>query len=69
MKHREIEFDVEEGPPSSWHRIIYPGAALPEVIGETKFQSWEAAVNACVEEIENRIKRSRPARKERPFGQ
>ena len=68
MRHRETEFDVEEGPPSWWHWIIYPGGALPEVIGERKFQSQEAAVAACVEEIDNRIKRSRPVRKERPSG-
>ena len=69
MRHRETEFDVEEGPPSWWHWIIYPGGALPEVIGESKFQSQEAAVAACVEEINNRIKRDRNARKERPAGQ
>jgi hypothetical protein len=60
LRHREIEFDVEEGPPSSWHWIIYPGAALPEVIGETKFQSWEAAVNACVSV--HLVNEGRPAR-------
>ncbi len=37
MRHRETEFDVEEGPPSWWHWIIYPGGALPEIIGETMF--------------------------------
>ena len=37
MRYRETEFDVEEGPPSWWHWIIYPGGALPEIIGETMF--------------------------------
>jgi hypothetical protein len=69
LRHRETEFDVEEGSPSLWHWIIYPGGTLPEVIGETKFQSQDAAVAACVEEIDNRIKRSRNARKERPARQ
>jgi hypothetical protein len=26
LRHRGTEFDVEEGPPSWWHWIIYPGA-------------------------------------------
>ena len=42
MRHRETEFDVEEGAPSVWHWIIYPGGAVPEVIGQTKFRSEEA---------------------------
>jgi len=69
LRYRETEFDVEEGPPSWWHWLIYPGGALPEIIGETMFQSQEAAVAACVEEIDNGIKRSRNAQRERPAGQ
>ncbi len=69
MRHRETEFDVEEGAPSVWHWIIYPGGAVPEVIGQTKFRSEEAAVAACIEEIDNRTKRNRDAQKERPAGQ
>jgi hypothetical protein len=42
--------------------IISPGAG-PDVIGETKFRSREAAVAACIEEIKNGIERSRHARR------
>jgi hypothetical protein len=51
----------KEGPPSWWHWTIYPGAG-PDVIGETKYRSREAAVAACIKEINNGIERSRHAR-------
>ena len=65
MRHRGTEFDVEEGPPSRWRWIIYPAAGLRDVIGEPKFRSREAAVAACIEEINNGIERSRYGRRER----
>ena len=58
MRHRGTEFDVEEGPPSRWRWIIYPGAGR-DLVGEPKFRSREAAVAACIEEINNGIERSR----------
>jgi hypothetical protein len=52
MKHRGGDFDVEQNPPSWWHRKIYPKIeAGPKVIGNMKFQSREAAVAACIVEI------------------
>jgi hypothetical protein len=50
MKHRGIDFDVEENPPSFWHWKIYSEAG-PMVIGDMKFQTWGAAVDACIVEI------------------
>jgi hypothetical protein len=41
VRHR----GTEEGPPSWWHWIIYPGAGR-DLVGETKFRSREAAVAA-----------------------
>jgi hypothetical protein len=38
MKHRSVDFDVEEDPPSFWHWKIYPEAG-PMVIGDMKFQT------------------------------
>jgi hypothetical protein len=64
LRHRGTEFDVEEGPPSWWHWTIYPGAG-PDATGETKFRSREAAVAACIEEINIGIERSRHARQDR----
>lgn len=35
MRHRGTEFDVEDGPSSWWHGIIYPEAG-PDIIGENE---------------------------------
>jgi hypothetical protein len=52
MKHRGIDLDVEQNPPSWWHWKIYPKIkAGPKLIGNMKFQSREAAVAACIVEI------------------
>jgi hypothetical protein len=58
VRHRGTEFNVEEGPPSWWHWIIHPGVGR-DLVGETKFRSREAAVAACIDEINNGIERSR----------
>jgi hypothetical protein len=52
MKHRGVDFDVKEDPPSFWHWKIYPGTegGLP-LIGNMKFQTRGAAVDACIIEI------------------
>jgi hypothetical protein len=50
------------GGDGSWRWTIYPGAG-PDVIGEAKYRSREAAVAACIEEINNGIQRSRHARR------
>jgi hypothetical protein len=52
MKHRGVDVDVEEKPPSWWHWKIYPRAEGDQpVIGNMKFQTREAAVDACIVEI------------------
>jgi hypothetical protein len=52
MKHRGVNFEVEELPPSWWHWKIYPTTgAGPKVVGNMKFQTREAAVDACIVEI------------------
>jgi hypothetical protein len=50
MKHRGVDFNVEEGPPSFWHWKIVPEAG-PMVIGDMKFQTRGNAVDACIVEI------------------
>jgi hypothetical protein len=52
MKHRGVDFAVEEKPPSWWHWKIYPrtGGGQPAV-GNMKFQTRVAAVDACIAEI------------------
>jgi hypothetical protein len=51
MKHRGVDFDVEENPPSWWRWKIYPKIeAGPKVIGDMIFQTREAAVAACIVE-------------------
>jgi hypothetical protein len=38
IKHRGVDFDVEEDPPSFWYWKIYPEAG-PMVIGNMKSQT------------------------------
>jgi hypothetical protein len=52
MKHRGVDFDVEEKPPSWWHWKIHPRTEADQsVIGNMKFQTLEEAVDACIVEI------------------
>jgi hypothetical protein len=49
MKHRGTDFDVEENPPSGWHWKIYPRTEGGQtVIANMKFQTRQAAVDACI---------------------
>jgi len=65
-KHRDVDYGVEEELPGIWRWIIYPkienGA---KVVGEPEFRTREAAVAACIEEINNSIERVR-LRTQRP---
>ena len=58
MFHRGVEYDVQEDVPGLWRWIIFQ-KARGDVIGEPKFKRREAAVAACIEEINNGIERSR----------
>jgi hypothetical protein len=52
MKHRDVDFDVGENPPSWWHWKIYPRTEGGQtVIANMKFQTRQAAVDACIIEI------------------
>jgi hypothetical protein len=52
VKHRGVDFDVEEFPTSWWSWEIHPTKdAGPKVVGNMKFQTREAAVGACIVEI------------------
>jgi hypothetical protein len=56
MKYRGVDFDVEEKPPSWRHWKIYPRTEGGQpVIGNMKFQTREAAVDACIVEINGLI--------------
>jgi hypothetical protein len=56
MKHRGVDFDVKENPPSWWHWKIYQKVeAGPKAVGNMKFQSRGAAVAACIVEINSRL--------------
>jgi len=49
MKHRGVDFDVEEKPPSWWHWKIDPRAeGSTSDRQKKKFQTREAAVDACI---------------------
>jgi hypothetical protein len=52
VKHRGVDFEVEEFPPSWWSWKIHPKIeAGPKAVGNMKFQTREAAVAACIVEI------------------
>jgi hypothetical protein len=54
VMHRGIDFDVEEKPPSWWHWKICPKIeASPPVVGNMKFQTRAAAIDACIVEIDS----------------
>ena len=60
MKHRDVDYGVEEDQPGRWRWIIYPKIENgPKVVGEAKFRTREAAVAACIEQINNSIERVR----------
>jgi hypothetical protein len=60
MKHRGIDFGVEEDQPGLWRWIIYPKIeAGQKVVSEPKLRSREAAVSAAIDEINNGLERLR----------
>jgi hypothetical protein len=58
VKHRGVDFDVEEEPLSWWRWKIYPKIeAGPKVVGDMIFQTREAAIAACIVEINRGLDR------------
>jgi hypothetical protein len=52
MKHRSIDFDIEEAAPQKWRWKIYPKIEdAPRIIGEELFDSRTSAIEACLTEI------------------
>jgi hypothetical protein len=51
VKHRDIDYAVEEDRPAFRRWIIYPKIeAGPKVVSEPKYRTREAAVAACINE-------------------
>jgi hypothetical protein len=62
MKHRTIDYDVQEVQPGLWRWSIIPGNRAT-VQGPPEFRTRERAVAACLAEINNGIERTqRPIR-------
>jgi hypothetical protein len=60
VKHRNVEYGVEEDVPGRWRYIIYPGTGRDErVYGDAKHKTREAAVQAAIYEIDNGLERAR----------
>jgi hypothetical protein len=60
MKHRDVDYGVEEDVPGQWRWIIYPKIEHgPKVASPANFNRREAAVAACIEEINNSLERVR----------
>jgi hypothetical protein len=58
MKHRNVEYAVEEDQPGVWRWVIHVEAGL-KLFGEAKYKSREAAVAACIAEINDGYERGR----------
>ena len=56
MKHRTIDYAVAEVEPGRWGWTIHAGI---DVVGEASFRSRERAIEACINEINNGIERTR----------
>jgi hypothetical protein len=59
VKHRTVDFDVQEVQPGLWRWNIFPGNGT--VQGPPRYRTRERAVEACLEEINNGIERTRRA--------
>ena len=58
MKHRSVDYGVEEDRPGLWRWIIYPKIEFgPKMVGSAKHRTREAAVAACMGEINNILER------------
>jgi hypothetical protein len=69
VKHRDIDYDVEEAAPGKWRWKIYPKIeAGPKVIGETLFESRDAAIAACIAEINSGLDRKTDATRPSAMG-
>ena len=70
MKHRGVDFDVEEKPLSWWQWKIYPKIeAGPKVVGNMTFQTRAAAIAACIVEINSGLDQPVVARNRPPQGE
>ena len=58
MKHRNVDYGVQEDGPDLWRWIKYPRQG-PKVVGDSKHPTREAAVASAIEEINNGLERSR----------
>ena len=56
MKHRTVDYDVQEVQPGLWRWNIYPGNR--HIQGRPQFRSRELAVAACHAEINDGIERT-----------
>jgi hypothetical protein len=56
VKHRNIDYDVEEVALAQWRWKIYPKIEIgPKETSEAMFGSRDAAIAACIIEINNAL--------------
>ena len=59
MKHRTIDYAVAEVQPGRWGWTIHAGV---NVVSEPRHRTRELAVEACINEINNGIERTRASK-------
>jgi hypothetical protein len=65
MKHGNVDYEVEEDRPGMWRWVIHVEAGL-KLFGEPKYRSREAAVAACIAEINDAHERGGGRTQTRP---
>jgi hypothetical protein len=56
VKHRGIEYDVEEVSPSQWRWKIHQSLEfIPTIISDREYANWAAANIACVNKINGEL--------------
>ena len=60
MQHRSVEYEISEDEPGRWQwKIFLNGLTTASVTSDPSFRSFDAAAEACIEEINDGIERSR----------
>ena len=59
MKYRNLDYAVRERVPGRWHWHILPEEEpCPVLTSDKQYRSREAGVEACINEIDNRLART-----------
>jgi hypothetical protein len=62
MKHRNVDFDLEQPAPHKWRWNINPQIDdAPKIVGGELFDSRSSAIEACLAEIDTGLEEAPPS--------